>query len=724
VAATQAYAEVSALSSGGAMTIPTNREATTGRAVSSPPAGSRNEVASLEEEPALDDNGDDVYLPLREVCNLQKFLQKQKPLTKAECRCLVEQAILLFENLYVHLPLKRAMYAVDPVRRLRLLDRRLAQLSEAEPVDDLGFHREMTDIFTSVRDLHTVYLLPDPFNQAVAFLPFQIEDYYVNEDKDEESDKKKGKKKEPRYMISNVIEGLDWFVPPDDFKPGVEVTHWNGVPIARAVELAGMRNAGSNTEARRARGLARLTIRPLAKSAPPDEEWVIIRYLRGPDREPRELRIDWHVATLPEGREMPPDGASLRQAMGYGLDIETDIIRSVKKRMFAPDVLKKEQELRRHGQKPREREAPDVTSQHGPIIESSMPGIFGAKILNVGEKQYGYIRIRSFKEENSEKFLNEFIKLVEQMPSNGLIIDVRDNAGGYIQSGERLLQVLTPNPIEPERLQFINTPLSLRLCELYPDLDRWIPSIERGLETGTTFSAGFPASSPKECNDKGQRYYGPVVLVTNALCYSTTDIFAAGFQDHNIGKILGTDGNTGAGGANVVSHAVLCKMLVEKQGNPLPFKPLPGGADLRIALRRTLRVGEQNGTELEDFGVTVAPPYLHNMSRRDVLEGNPDLIAKAVGILAERLSYDLRETHIGRSDKQVTVKLQTRNIDYLEVFVDGWIRQTQPVRDQSGMIEVTLPEGSEAKFLELRGYRKDERVAARKIDLTGKIDQA
>jgi hypothetical protein len=106
------------------------------------------------------------------------------------------------------------------------------------------------------------------------------------------------------------------------------------------------------------------------------------------------------------------------------------------------------------------------------------------------------------------------------------------------------------------------------------------------------------------------------------------------------------------------------------------------------------------------------------------LEGNPDLITKAVEILARQLSYDLRETQIERSDKQVTVKIQTRNIDYLEVFVDGWVKQTQLVQDQSGKIEITLPEGSEAKLLELRGYRNDERVAARKIDLAGKIDQA
>jgi hypothetical protein len=48
----------------------------------------------------------------------------------------------------------------------------------------------------------------------------------------------------------------------------------------------------------------------------------------------------------------------------------------------------------------------------------------------------------------------------------------------------------------------------------------------------------------------GQVYYGPVVLITDAPSYSATDIFAAGFQDNDVGPVVGTAGNTGAGGAN------------------------------------------------------------------------------------------------------------------------------------------------------------------------------
>ena len=88
---------------------------------------------------------------------------------------LVEQALLLLEGNYVHLPLKSAMHAVNPVQRLRLLRARLLRQT-AETMDpERIFHAEMSAIFHSVRDLHTNYLLPAPFAGMIAYLPFQVE---------------------------------------------------------------------------------------------------------------------------------------------------------------------------------------------------------------------------------------------------------------------------------------------------------------------------------------------------------------------------------------------------------------------------------------------------------------------------------------------------------------------------------------------------------------------
>src|SRR6185295_18339893 len=58
----------------------------------------------------------------------------------------------------------------------------------------------------------------------------------------------------------------------------VEALYWNGVPIRRAIELNGQNQAGSNPEARLARGLDNLTVRPLDAMLPPDEKWVDLTY--------------------------------------------------------------------------------------------------------------------------------------------------------------------------------------------------------------------------------------------------------------------------------------------------------------------------------------------------------------------------------------------------------------------------------------------------------------
>ena len=45
---------------------------------------------------------------------------------------IVEQALVLLEQNYVHLPLKMAMHAVNPVQRLRLLRTQLTRQTAAD----------------------------------------------------------------------------------------------------------------------------------------------------------------------------------------------------------------------------------------------------------------------------------------------------------------------------------------------------------------------------------------------------------------------------------------------------------------------------------------------------------------------------------------------------------------------------------------------------------------
>ena len=218
--------------------------------------------------------------------------------------------------------------------------------------------------------------------------------------------------------------------------------------------------------------------------------------------------------------------------------------------------------------------------------------------------------------------------------------------------------------------------------------------MEEAILTGANFSRGFPITDPADANSIGQRYHGPSVLITDAKCYSTTDIFAAGFQDHNIGPVIGVDNNTGAGGANVWTIGLL-QQLAGPEG---PYKALPKGASMRVSIRRTLRVGERAGSLVEDLGVT--PDHLHQLTRRDLLDGNKDLIEFGGQILSalpvRTLEGDLTTTGSGAAQLTVT----TAGLVRVDVYLDDRPIGAIDVDDGSTSIEIDDLGGASKVFLE------------------------
>src|SRR6476620_8877206 len=71
---------------------------------------------------------------------------------------IIETASELLETLYVHLPLKRSMYAVNPIQRLKLLRQRCEQQMPAMAKRE--FFNEIVSIFCELRDLHTIFVMP------------------------------------------------------------------------------------------------------------------------------------------------------------------------------------------------------------------------------------------------------------------------------------------------------------------------------------------------------------------------------------------------------------------------------------------------------------------------------------------------------------------------------------------------------------------------------------
>jgi C-terminal processing protease CtpA/Prc len=544
---------------------------------------------------------------LRDARTLDQFYKEavDNELSPKQRTAIVEQAILLLEDFYVHLPLKCAMYAIDPLRRLRLLQQQLQQPRSLVVKSDQHFHREMTQIFTSLCDQHTVYTLPTFYADRYAWLPFKVEACYV--------------RRRRKYLVTRVLDGFRT----GGLREGVEVLSWNGIPIARAVELAEAQSGGGNPAARHALALLNLTQRPLKCVPPPDEEWVAVGY-RNRKGKTGLAWMQWVISRLPTHFE---------EEEPQGLNVPARRVQQIRKFLFAPDVIRRRRKL-------------SAASDPLSIVkeaESIMPDVFRAALVPE-HPGIGYIRIFTFDVENPDKFVKEFIRLIKRLPGAGLIIDVRDNGGGRTAAAERLLQLIAPTlPIQPQLLYFINTPLTLKLCKLNKSartpgrsvrslgpfgLKPWIDSIERAMETGATYSATHPITDPKLCNNIGRQYHGPVVVVTDALSYSATEFFAAGFQDHG-GKVLGIDQTTGGGGANVRSHAEMRRYFENAADSP--FTRLAPGTDISIALRRSQRVGTESGSEIEDYGVT--PDHVYLMTPRDVLKKNKDLIEYAAKLL-------------------------------------------------------------------------------------------
>ncbi|MFJ8589240.1 S41 family peptidase [Streptomyces sp. NPDC093595] len=325
---------------------------------------------------------------LPESTGLAAFLERAEadPLPLADRHRLVAAARVLLEELYVHLPLKRAMHAIDPVQRLRLLERRLPPLSE------LQFHSELAEVFRSLRDLHTVYQLPDPYRGHVATLGFLVERYA-----------------DPDGVPHHIVSRIDAALVHAGFDVGAELEAWNGVPIERAVERNAAAQAGSHLDARLARGLETLALRPLRTGPPPDEHWVLLSY-RAADGRSRETRVPWRVraAERHAGRAQDPVPTL---ATSLGIDAGREATRQVKRALFAAP--------------PARRSAP-----------RSLRSVLDHRTVRFHGRSYGYLRLFSFNVPGARVFAEEVARIAAGAPAGGLIVDVRGNPGGHVPAAE------------------------------------------------------------------------------------------------------------------------------------------------------------------------------------------------------------------------------------------------------------------------------------------------
>ncbi|MDQ6704788.1 MAG: S41 family peptidase, partial [Acidobacteriota bacterium] len=573
----------------------------------------------------LQSQKDDLGCPNLKVWSPFEFrgYAKTQELTRHEKLIIVDQAILLIDQFYAHLPFKRARYASDPVQSFRLVRAQLDELS------DLEFHEKMIQSMVGLRDAHTFYALPNPYRGAFAFLPFRLECFH----------ERAGKRK---FIVTSVLEGFDH----PRFTVKAEVISWNGVAIEQAIEREGHLDPGGNPSTRFARSLHRICNRSLALSIPPLESFVVLQYVPAAGgAQQYGIVLPWHIAT--DGiisKERQDTNTSISEAIAEGV--------AARKMLFHRGELMRDRALRHaqqtSGPTPAVGQPPDLSRQ------SKFPHVFefqysGGTAQPDGidpealhdpahpDQKFGYIRIRTFDLDPSDraasnKFVAEFERIAALMQSvapDGLILDIRSNPGGAIDAAERILQFLTPIEIRPADFHFISSRMTQQIATvLYHNNSKgagqsnqrewlpWILDLKSSIGSGSALTPGRPLTSPEQANDTGQIYQGPVTLIIDALTYSASDIFAGGFQDHGIGVIVGVDENTGGGGANRWLHEELRQNLKLHGLHEMPLEKLPGDSQMGLAIRRSSRVGMNAGQVIEDVGVKAE--LRHHITRNDL----------------------------------------------------------------------------------------------------------
>lgn len=167
-----------------------------------------------------------------------------------------------------------------------------------------------------------------------------------------------------------------------------------------------------------------------------------------------------------------------------------------------------------------------------------------------------------------------------------LVLDVRDNGGGSTDALPEIIGPFADKRRVYARHQYRDGPHHSDFSRLFDDV----------------------------VGPRGPHFAGPVAVLTNRRCFSTTEDFLLGVR---VIPTMFTVGDTTGGG----------------QGNPI-LRELPNGWVFRVSRWRMFL---PDGTPLRD-GEGLPPDYPVQLSQQDADRGVDTIIARAIALLQERLT--------------------------------------------------------------------------------------
>ena len=194
------------------------------------------------------------------------------------------------------------------------------------------------------------------------------------------------------------------------------------------------------------------------------------------------------------------------------------------------------------------------------------------------EDGIGYLKLTGFRSNSYEQFMEAYQDLQKQN-MKGLIIDVRNNPGGLLDSVEKIADELVPK--------------------------------------GTVVYTIDKAGERKDSLSDEKRIEVPLILLVNGYSASASEILAGAVQDMNVGKLVGTQ--------------TFGKGLV--QG----LFPLPDGSGLKITIQKYYTpkgVCIQGKGIAPDYVVELPEEYQYSLS---VPEDVDTQLKKAVEVIKEEM---------------------------------------------------------------------------------------
>jgi len=578
--------------------------------------------------------------------------------TEAERQTLADQAYLFLNELFVHRKVKVKDFgkSADPIPKLEALKKEAKSLSNEE------FHNKISSVFTDLHDLHTNYIAPKPLSCAATFIPVSFESV-IDNGKNVVLVSKKLK------IQAQASEGIE---------VGDELVSINGAKTEDVLSELGKLSGGANADAMRVRAVEMLSLRSLSTQELPKEDELKLVLKRGDKT--NEKTIPWFAFRNLDCLAHDERSEETRLSLKYRFNLSEDEFQKKYNRIFgSPSLVSKA----------RRWNAP-----------SPLDEVFEVASISTPAGLIGYVQLKGFSWDNENldvaTVVEGFRREIEGRLSKaiGLVIDVRGNPGGYIVFAEKLVQLFSTKEVEPTKVQMLANKLNENIFLKANDQEdnRWSEAVRAAVTAGREMIAPMPITPKSEANSLGQIWFRPVVVLTDAACYSACDLFSGGMQDNGAGVIIGVHKTTGAGGANVMEHGVF-KQIMEGENNP--FEELPYSQNMRVSWRQTVRSGKFAGQLIEDTGVRsdlVVP-----VKKEDIGNESKELmkaIHKIIDTLQPKYKSGLEVRRgsavILNNGEEAKWSEVVYGVDSVDIFVENKKVSTVELKSRSEIQETTL----------------------------------